>query len=206
MAVNNLGYENVDVIQIPWVAGIPMLPEDRKSRYRLCSYLGDYTMGVQPYEFTGWADECITWKETCYLGTNLNPINPIHVWGPEATKSLVDNTTNSYAKFGIGRAKHAIFCNEEGNIACDGILLRMAEDEYLGYCLPYWAGVLQQGGYDAQFELLPEEVLIQIGGPTSLQVVEAACEENLHDIKFMQHRPSSILGHEVRILDRKSVV
>jgi len=189
-----------EVTSIPLEPSSPILPEDHRARYHFANFLGDFSMGVMPVVFTSWQDECTTWKESCYLGSLLNPMNPIRVWGPDALQTLKDFTTNSYEKFGVGRAKHAIFCGPDGNIVCDGILLRMAEDEFLGYCLPYWANCIGMGNYDVQFEFLPNEVVYQLGGPTSLQVVEAACEEDLHDIKFLQHRPSSICGHEVRIL------
>jgi len=42
--------------------------------------------------------------------------------------------------------------------------------------------------------------LFQVAGPRSLEVLEAATGDDLHDIRFMHHRMSSIDGKEVRIL------
>jgi glycine cleavage system aminomethyltransferase T len=54
---------------------------------------------------------------------------------------------------------------------------------------------------DVQGEDVTGEVfLFQLGGPTCLQVLDAATGENLHDIKFIHHRKSSIAGREVMIL------
>jgi len=66
---------------------------------------------------------------------------------------------------------------------------------------PYIAYALQKGGYEAEGEDLTGRVfLFQVAGPRSLEVLEAASGDCLHDIKFMHHRMSNINGMEVRIL------
>jgi glycine cleavage system aminomethyltransferase T len=49
-------------------------------------------------------------------------------------------------------------------------------------------------------DLTSQLFLFQIAGPRSLEVLEAASGDDLHDIRFMHHRPSSIDGMEVRVL------
>ena len=41
--------------------------------------------------------------------------------------------------------------------------------------------------------------LLQLGGPRSLEVLETATGECLHDLKFARHRDSTIRGLDVRI-------
>ena len=155
-----------------------------------------------PYDYTGWRDETISWKETCYIHGNLNPSPTYRIKGPAALKFLSDTCVNSFANFSVGTGKHAIMCNEEGLVMMDGVLLRIGEEEFITYWMaPYVAYALQKGNYDASGEDLTGKVfLFQIAGPRSLEVLEAATGDDLHDIRFMHHRLSSIDGMEVRVL------
>jgi glycine cleavage system aminomethyltransferase T len=155
-----------------------------------------------PYEYTGWRDETISWKKTCYLHGNLNPSPTYRVKGPAALKFLSDTCVNSFTNFPIGMGKHAIMCNEEGLVMIDGVLLRLGEDDFISYWMgPYMSYALMKGKYDARGENLTGQVfLFQIAGPRSLEVLEAASGDDLHDIRFMHHRLSSIDGIQVRVL------
>ena len=66
---------------------------------------------------------------------------------------------------------------------------------------PYIDYALTKGGYEVSGENISgQEFLFQVAGPKSLQILDKASGENLHDIAFLSHRPASIVGHEVRIL------
>ncbi len=155
-----------------------------------------------PYEYTGWRDEQMSWKQAGYIHGNLNPSPTFRIKGPEALKFLADICVNSFANFPVGTGKHGIMCNEEGLVMQDGVLLRLGEDDFITYWMsPYIAYALKKGNYNARGEELMGTVfLFQIAGPRSLEVLETATGECLHDIKFMHHRMSSINGLEVRIL------
>ncbi len=155
-----------------------------------------------PYEYTGWRDEQMSWKTTCYLHGTLNPTPTYRIKGPEALKFLIDTHVNSFTNFPVGTGKHSIMCNEEGLMMMDGVLLRLGEDDFITYWMaPYIAYALQKGNYRATGEDLTGKVfLFQVGGPRSLEVLERATGECLHDIKFIHHRMSTIAGKNVRIL------
>jgi glycine cleavage system aminomethyltransferase T len=157
---------------------------------------------AEAWEYTGWRDETMSWKETCYIHGHLNPSPTYRIKGPDALKFLSDTCANSFANFRIGTGKHAIMCNEEGLNMMDGVLLRLGQDEFVTYWLaPYIVYALMKGKYNAVGEDLTSQLfLFQIAGPRSLEVLEAASGDDLHDIRFMHHRPSSIDGMEVRVL------
>jgi len=51
---------------------------------------------------------------------------------------LEENLANGFKTFAIGKARHGIMVNEDGNLMSDGLLLRTGEDEYITYWLaPY---------------------------------------------------------------------
>lgn len=154
-----------------------------------------------PLEYSNWRDEVMSWKETCYLHAGLNPTPTFKVKGPDAIKFFSDVSVNSYEQFPIGGIKHCIMCNDEGLIMTHGVLLRLDEDEFEGFFLaPYAAYKLYTGNYNAKGEFVTDQFIFQVAGPRSLEVLETATGECLHDIKFARHRMSSIDDIDVRIL------
>jgi glycine cleavage system aminomethyltransferase T len=178
----------------------PFVPYDPNMYLYYYSVKG-YPFAV-PLEYTGWRDEQLSWKKSCYIHGNLNPTPTYRVKGPDALKFLMESCVNSFANFPAGKGKHAIMCNEQGLVMMDGVLIRVGEDDFITYWLwPYIEYALKKGNYNATGENLTGQVfLFQVAGPRSLEVLETATEECLHDIKFMHHRLSSIEGKEVRIL------
>jgi glycine cleavage system aminomethyltransferase T len=178
----------------------PFVPYDPKNVSQYLFY--SFRPFVIPAEYTGWRDEQISWKETCYIHGNLNPTPTYRIKGREAIKFLSDTCVNSFANFATGTGKHAIMCNEKGLVMMDGVLLRLSEDDFITYWMaPYIVYALQKGKYDAAGEDLTGRVfLFQVAGPRSLEILEAATGDDLHDIGFMHHRISSIKGMEVRVL------
>jgi len=130
----------------------------------------------------------------------LNPAPTFRVKGPEALKFFADHCVNSFENFAVGTLKHAVMCNDRGLVVAHGVLLRLAEDDFISYFLaPYAAHMFYSGGYDAQGEWVQDMFMLQVAGPRSLEVLEAATGQCLHDIRFGHHRPSAIKGTEVRV-------
>ena len=91
-----------------------------------------------PWEYTGWRDETMAWKETCYIHGFLNPTLTFRIKGPDALKLFSDTCVNSFSNFKVGSGKHAIMCNDEGLVMADGVLIRVGEDDFITYWLaPY---------------------------------------------------------------------
>lgn len=154
-----------------------------------------------PMAYTDWRDEVMSWKKSCYIHTGLNDAPVFRVKGPDAMKFFSDVSVNSYAKFPIGAIKHCIMCNNDGLIMAHGVLLRLDEEEFESYFLaPYAAYKFYTGNYNAQAEFVTDQFVYQIAGPRSLEVLETATGECLHDIRFARHRMSKINGMDVRIL------
>ncbi|HWH26424.1 MAG TPA: hypothetical protein VNT53_07245 [Pseudolysinimonas sp.] len=156
---------------------------------------------LYPTEYTGWKDEVLSWKKTAYLHGGLNPTDTYRIWGPDAVKLLREHCVNSFERFPVGASKHAIMCDKEGRVVVHGMLVRRAEDEFIAYWLGPWIDFLvERGGYDVQGENLTGQVyLFQLAGPRSLEILEAATGRDLHDVRFLQERRSSIGGSEVEV-------
>ncbi len=154
-----------------------------------------------PFEYSGWRKEVMSWKEACYLHSGLNPSFAYRIKGPDALRLLSDISVNGFASFAVGSLRHAIMCNEAGLIVAHGVLLRIAEDEFVSHYLGAWTDYkLKTGKYDAVGEFISDEFIMQLAGPRSLEALERATGDCLHDLRFARHRTTEINGRGVRVL------
>ena len=157
---------------------------------------------LRPDFFNGWQRETLSWKQAAYLGSNLTMAIQ-YLSGPDAARLLSENCTSNIANMKSGRWRHVIMCSEKGNIIRHGVVLRISEEEFECYSLDPCLEVLSGSG---RYNVKPmskapfKDFIFQIGGPKSLEILENAAQEDLHDIEFMTFRPSSIAGHKVRVL------
>lgn len=149
----------------------------------------------EPWEYTNWIDESMSWKETLYIG-DWSPLGKLRVKGRDALKFFASIAVNSFAKFAIGQAKHIILCNKAGKIMGEGVLMKLAEEDYLFTSGPgvAWADYLfRKGGYDAEAKQIGNsQFILQLQGPDSLFVMEKATGESLRDVGFMRFRNTQI--------------
>ena len=162
---------------------------------------------VIPYEFEGWKSEMASWVDSAYLGAAISDQwFPYTIKGPHATEFLSCVFVNRFDNAPVGKSKHGLILNERGHIISDGIILRVAEDEYLTTCVNLVLECMldqfkEQGKFtDVEgIDLNGKLCLYQVGGPKSLEILERACGENLHDIEYLHFRNVSIAGHTVRV-------
>ncbi len=133
---------------------------------------------VLPFECTGWQDEVMSCKETCYISHSLNPMPTFRTKGRDAVKFLSRVCVNDFERWPVGTGKHAIMCDERGFDMGDGVMLRLAEDEFISYEMGanYIAYAFETGEWGADGstvgEILSGKVFhYQIAGPRSLEVL-----------------------------------
>lgn len=181
----------------------PYVPFDPSVAPLYSNYITHAGMGgLQPFVYTDWRDEELSWHNNCYIHAGLNPMPIVWLKGPDALRFLSENFVNGFSKFPIGKIRHGIMVNQYGELMADGVITRVGEDEFKLFCL---SGnvlfILGKGNYNVDYkDISGEDFVYQLGGPRSLEVVEAATVEDLHDIEFLCHRMSKINGIEVRIL------
>ena len=114
------------------------------------------------------------------------PETPLKITGNESIEFLNMLFTRDVSKIAVGKAGYAIACNHSGGIMMDGVLMRPNEEEFIyvqanGDFLN-WAQALL-GNFDASIEDFDSWVL-QIQGPTSLDVLEAVCDISIDDFPY----------------------
>lgn len=145
-------------------------------------------------EYSGWQDEQLSWKTSCYLG-DWSFLWDVEVSGPDALKLFRDTGVNSVENFAIGQAKHLVQCTENGKVVAEGVLMRMSEDVFRTQSsTAFWtAFMIEKGGYDVSWREI-KTFQLQVSGPNALAVCEKLTGESLTDIKFMHFREVCVAG------------
>jgi glycine cleavage system aminomethyltransferase T len=173
----------------------PMLPHTAIPLDRKVPTFTRFGSFFEPWEFTDWLDESMSWKQNCYIG-DWSPLQKMRVQGPDALAFFSSIAVNGFAKFDLGQAKHIILCNGCGKIMGEGILMRFAEDDFefiSGPGVPWALYQFRRGEFRSKLTH-PREFLFQVQGPDAVFTAEAAAGESLRDIGFMRFR-------EIRIAD-----
>lgn len=179
------------------------MAQDRNPAMEGASLLYQMAPGVLlPYEYEGVKTESSVYQTGAWIGTSLM-ISPIYdVYGPDVIKFFNSICVNDFSKLGMTGLRHAVICNEKGQILTDGVAIKVAEDRIRTYWLnPPLAYLAENSGMDIQVEdLTGKEYFIQIDGEKSLEILEDAFQADLHDIRFARHRIQEVEGRKVNVI------
>ncbi len=177
------------------------------------SQIGPYVYPKVPAEFSNWRDEQHAWRETCCLFDQSHHMTDLTIKGPDALKLLSATGVNSFANFGVNRAKQFVACAYDGHVIGDAILFYL-DNELLSLVgrpsahnwVQYHA---EKDGYDVTIERDERSAVnptgrklyrFQVQGPTALGVLEKVNGGPLPEIKFFNLGELTIAGHKVRAL------
>lgn len=158
--------------------------------------------GYLPNEYSGPKSEFLASRDSAWLGVTLNCTPVYVVKGPEAVKLLNKVCVNrDYGKLKMGGSRHALMCNEKGQMLADGLIIRTGEEEFCSYWLaPVLDYYVQSQGMNVTGNYVMDEYFFQIDGPKSLEIMEEVCQCDLHDIKFAGKKVVEVLGTEMTIV------
>ncbi len=106
---------------------------------------------------------------------------PLEFKGPDAERLLDKLLTKDITKVKVGRCGYGLACYEDGGLIVDGILLRLAQDQFwyaqadgdfYGWARAHAAGM------DVEISD-PDVFVTQIQGPNALKVLEAASDNGM---------------------------
>ena len=95
------------------------------------SPIGTYVYPVVASEFSNWRDEQRAWRESAVLFDQSHHMDELIVEGPDAANFLEGLAINSFAGFGMNRAKHYVSVSTEGYVIGDMIAFREREDRFV---------------------------------------------------------------------------
>ncbi|MGI6229416.1 MAG: hypothetical protein ACOYJL_00735 [Tractidigestivibacter sp.] len=155
-----------------------------------------------PYEYGGVDYEIGGYRASAWIGTTLM-ISPIYdVIGPDACKFLQSISVNDFSKLKYKGIRHMIITNDKGQILSDGVVMRKSEDRYRTYWLnPPIQYLVETSDMDVRGEdMTGKEYFIQVDGIKSLEILEDAFQQDLHDLTFAHHRDIEVDGRQVTVL------
>lgn len=169
------------------------------------------TFPVKP-EFTNWRSEQRSWVETCALLDQSHHMTDLFISGPDALRLLSDVGVNTFANFGVGKAKQFVAVNPDGHLIGDAILFHLEEElfDLVGHPMVIdWVTFnLERGDYEATAERDDNSAVRQSGpprlyryelqGPTAAALIEQVSGAALPDVKFFNMAEFTIAGHRVR--------
>jgi vanillate/3-O-methylgallate O-demethylase len=180
------------------------------------SQLGAYIYPVVPAEFTNWRREQIAWQKTAVLYDQTHHMANLFVSGPDALRLFSDTGINSVANFPVDSAKQFVPVSPEGGVIGDGILFRLAEDEFVWVGRAPVANYLTYSatkGYDVEVRkddrspsrpygkrVTRELWRFQIQGPNAWPVIEKLNGGTVEQLKFFRMATTTIAGERVRTL------
>ena len=180
------------------------------------SQLGAYIYPVVPAEFTNWRREVNAWRDAAVLFDQSHHMANLWVSGPDALKLLSDTGINSFANFPVNSAKQFVPVGPEGGVIGDGILFRLAEEEFVfvGRApVANWLLFKGSTGYNAEVRLDNRSPMrpygksvtrdvwrFQIQGPRAWEVIEKLNGGTVEQVKFFRMGTMKIGGQEVRTL------
>lgn len=152
-----------------------------------------------PYVYTSEQDEYLAGRESAWLGLTLNVTPVYEVSGPDAAKLFNRICVNrDFSLMKPGSSKHALICNDNGQMIADGVIMKGEEDKYRTYWMaPVLQYYVETSTLDVKGEYFQDEYFFQIDGPKSLEILEEACQCDLHDLKFAQNKKVKICGTDM---------
>ncbi|MCY3877849.1 MAG: aminomethyl transferase family protein [Rhodobacteraceae bacterium] len=165
------------------------------------SRIGQYVYPVVAPEFSNWRSEQEAWRHGVALFDQTHHMDELIVEGPQATEFLAWHGINSFANFGLNRAKHFVPVTPAGYVIGDHIIFREREDKYILVGRAPTSNWLMFGAargnwnvrlhYDPRSPSRPEGERVlrghyrfQIQGPDAPAVFEKMNGGPLPDIKF----------------------
>ena len=158
-----------------------------------------YGQSFLPMVFTGTRDEYMATRTTASLGVALNTSPIFDISGPDAIKFLNSVCINrDFSKQKLGGSRHAIICNDRGQMLASGVILRRTEDSFRTYWMaPAIHYYLISSGMNVKGEYKDDEYFFQLDGPKSLEILENATGADIHDLKFGQNKTVQICGTDM---------
>ncbi|MGI6229879.1 MAG: hypothetical protein ACOYJL_03080 [Tractidigestivibacter sp.] len=151
-----------------------------------------------PNEYEGARAEYLACRSTAWLGTTLCCSPVIDVSGADAADFLNYQCVNrDFSQMKPGQSKHGLMLNDNGKLIGDGVIMYKSDNLWRCYWLApllYFGAAAAAQGKDVKTEMVSDEYFYQVDGPKSLEIVEDACQCDLHDIEFARNKPATLGG------------
>lgn len=181
------------------------------------SQIGRFIFPVVPSEFTNWIRESRAARQSAVLFDQSHHMVNLFISGRDALKLLSETGVNSMSNFAVDSAKQFVCTAPSGGVIGDGIVFRLAEDEFIFVGRAPAANWLtfraQTGGYSVQVRydersssrpygraVQRDLWRYQIQGPNAWQIIEKVNGGPVEQQKFFRLGYLNVAGERVRTL------
>ncbi len=166
-------------------------------------------------EHTNWQTEQRAWRESVALLDQSHHMNDLFISGPDALAVFRDFGVNTFENFEVGKAKHLVTVNEDGDFIGDNILFHLDENRFDLVGQPFSVNWIQYnaetGGYDVEVDrdppsthrpagVPPKLFRYELQGPNALPLVERLIGGPVPEVRFFTMAWFTIAGVPVRAL------
>lgn len=179
--------------------------------------IGAYVYPVVAPEFSNWRDEQWAWQHGAVLFDQSHHMFDLYISGKDAMKLLSDTMVNSTKGWEVNKAKQYVPTTPYGHVIGDGIIFRLAEEEFVYVGRAPAANWLrfqaEKGGYNVDIINDPRSPArpmgkpvtriswrFQIQGPRAWDVIEKLHGAPLEKLRFFNMSEMKIGNKTVRTL------
>jgi aminomethyltransferase len=133
---------------------------------------------------------------------DMSPLSKYEVRGPDAERMLDALITRDVTKLDVGQVYYTPWCDEQGKVVNDGLVVRVEAERFLLSADPDWERLQRYAGdYDVELVDLTEQIgILTLQGPKATSVLAAASGEEWGDLPFSRVRRTTIAGAPVDVL------
>ena len=132
---------------------------------------------------------------------DMSPIPKYHIYGPDAAWFLDRIVTQNVTKCPVGRVLYTPWCNDDGKIIDDGLLVRLDEQFFrltAGEPCLYWLED-NVAGLDVTIEDVTDLGVLALQGPFSRQLLKTITDADLDQLKYFHLLKAELGGVPVEI-------
>ncbi len=133
---------------------------------------------------------------------DMSPLKKVMVRGKDAQATLDHLTTRDLSRVTPGEAAYLCVLTDAGGIADDAIVSNNGNDEWMivhgsGDTMALLEASAQ--GRDVELEFTDDLHDLSVQGPKALDILNAACADDLSQLAYFEHMPTELYGHPCRI-------
>lgn len=166
-------------------------------------------------EHTNWQSEQRAWRESVALLDQSHHMNDLFISGPDALAVFRDFGVNTFENFEVGKAKHLVTVNANGDFIGDNILFHLDENSFNLVGQPFSVNWIQfnaeTGDYDVEIDrdppsthrppgVPPKLFRYELQGPNALPLVERLIGGPVPEVRFFTMTWFTVAGVPVRAL------
>lgn len=133
---------------------------------------------------------------------DMSPLKKVFVRGSDAAAVLNHLTTRDMARVAPGQSAYLSVLTEAGTMADDAIVSNNGGDEWMivhgsGDTMALLSASAESHNVEIEFSDALHDISVQ--GPTSLDILNAHCDDDLSALAYFQHTTTTVFGHPCRI-------